>query len=231
MNPENKFILLLPILEERPNLIPLLKSLKWDFVKVIILIDSPQDGTIPLLEAEGFIPSEKIEIVLGKKQGLGKAIVKGLEYSLRFDFDYLLYMDSDFSHRPKDVLLMLNLIDPCYDFFLGSRYIPGGRVENWNFRRRLFSQTANLLVRTVKRIPLKDCTTGLRVLKKSAVKWLVKNGQLKNGYIFQVSTLKSLLKGGFKGKEIPITFVDRKKGKSKLSFPDIKEAGFWLLNL
>jgi dolichol-phosphate mannosyltransferase len=194
---------------------------------ILFIDDNSPDGTADKIislqqEFEGRVFLER----RSGKLGLGTAYIHGFKYSLERNYSYIFEMDCDFSHNPND---LIRLKEACYngaDVAIGSRYCKGGRVVNWPFSRWLMSYFASVYVRLILWIGIKDTTAGFKCYKKEVLERI----QLENipfkGYAFQVCMKYAAIKHGFLLKEIPITFVDREFGESKMSTKIFKEAFF-----
>ncbi|GBL34622.1 bifunctional apolipoprotein N-acyltransferase/polyprenol monophosphomannose synthase [Filimonas sp.] len=164
------------------------------------------------------------------KQGLGTAYIAGFKWGLQNQYDYLFEMDADFSHNPED---LIRLYQACHeggaDMSVGSRYTKGGRVENWPFNRVFISYGASVYVRLITWMHVKDCTAGFVCYKRKVLEKISLDDIRFIGYAFQIEMKYRTWKAGFSIKEIPITFIDRKEGHSKMSKGIIKEAilGVW----
>ena len=157
------------------------------------------------------------------KQGLGTAYIAGFKYALQNNYDFIFEMDADFSHDPNELKNFLIAIKEN-DLVLGSRYIYGVRVLNWPMARLLLSFFASVYTRIITGMPIKDATGGFKCFRRSVLEAIDLNKVRSNGYSFQIEmTFKAYCKG-FKIKEIPIIFIDRVKGKSKMSKKIVREA-------
>jgi dolichol-phosphate mannosyltransferase len=166
------------------------------------------------------------------KLGLGTAYIAGFKWSLSHEYEYTIEMDCDFSHNPDD---LSRLVDPAendkMDLVIGSRYVKGGNVENWPLGRKLMSFYASVYVRMVLWISIKDTTAGFKCYRNSALAQISLDSHVFKGYAFQIGMKYKMIKKGFKVKEIPITFKDRERGKSKMSGSIFKEAIFGVLKM
>ena len=158
-------IVIVPTYNERDNLASLIPAiLEVDgALDILIVDDGSPDGTGELAESLAMRTDRVRVLQRGSKQGLGTAYIEGFRYALSQGYDYMIQMDADFSHRPKDLPLLLKAAEDA-DLVIGSRNVPGGRVENWSFVRRFISKGGSLYARTLLSLPIKDCTGGLQVL-------------------------------------------------------------------
>ena len=166
------------------------------------------------------------------KEGLGRAYIAGFKVALEKGFEYIFEMDADFSHDPKEVPNFLKAIEDN-DLVLGSRYIKGVNVVNWPLRRLLLSYFANMYTRIVTGLPIQDATGGFKCFRREVLEKIDLDTIESNGYGFQIELSFKAWKKGFRVKEIPIIFVDRQFGESKLSKNIMWEAIFlvWKLRL
>lgn len=158
------------------------------------------------------------------KMGLGTAYIHGFKWALRNNYTYIFEMDADFSHNPKD---LIRLYEACAqghaDVAIGSRYVKGGKTENWPLDRSILSYGASLYVRLITRMPVKDSTAGFVCYRRKVLETINLDEIQFWGYAFQIEMKFTAWKLGFRLKEIPITFVDRKQGTSKMNRSIIKE--------
>jgi len=222
---DQKALVIIPTyneLENMPKLIPAVLSQDVN-VHILIVDDNSPDGTAKFVEEQSAINSRVHLIKREKKTGLGTAYIAGFKYALQNHYDYILEMDADFSHDPSEIKNFLIAIKEN-DLVLGSRYINGVRVLNWPMRRLLLSFFASIYTRLITGLPVHDATGGYKCFRRSVLEAIDLDKIRSNGYSFQIEmTFKAYAKG-FKIKEIPIVFVDRVKGKSKMSRKIVREA-------
>ena len=163
------------------------------------------------------------------KLGLGTAYIHGFKWALAREYEYVLEMDCDFSHNPKDLVRLLEEGRKGTDLVIGSRYCKGGRIRNWPFLRWLMSYFASIYVRVVLLINIKDTTAGFKCYRSCVLKNIELNNIHFKGYAFQICMKYAAYKKGCSIKEIPIVFEDRRFGESKMSTKIFKEAflGVW----
>lgn len=209
-------------LENIPRLIPEVLS-QDETIHILIVDDGSPDGTGKFVEDE-MQKNDRVHILKReKKMGLGTAYIAGFKYALQNNYDYIFEMDADFSHDPNELKNFLIAIKEN-DLVLGSRYINGVRVLNWPMARLLLSFFASVYTRIITGMPIKDATGGFKCFNRKVLEAIDLNKVRSNGYSFQIEmTFKAYAKG-FKIKEIPIVFVDRVKGKSKMSKKIVREA-------
>jgi len=221
----SKSLLIIPTYNEIDNLHRLLPHLLETYAELDILVvdDNSPDGTA------GFVKSVMAEnprvklIEREGKMGLGTAYVEGFNYMLSNGYDYAFQMDADFSHDPSEIKNFLVSIKD-YDLVIGSRYISGVNVVNWPMQRLLLSYFANKYTRFVTGIPVADATGGFKCFRRKVLESIDLSKIKSNGYSFQIEMNYKAWKAGFKIKEIPIIFVDRVKGNSKMSKKIVREA-------
>ena len=226
---------IIPTYNERENIsdiIDAVQNLGRNF-HVLIVDDGSPDGTADLVKEamdkyEGRIHLEERE----GKLGLGTAYVHGFRYALDRSFDYVYEMDADFSHNPEDLLRMSQELEAKEtDVVIGSRYVKGGKLENWPLDRILLSYGASIYVRLVTGLPVKDPTAGFIGYKAEVLRSIDLSKIESIGYAFQIEMKFAAWKQNFKLKEIPITFKDREKGESKMSSAIIREAAKGVLKI
>lgn len=198
---------------------------------VLFIDDASPDGTATIITN---LMSEFPErIFLEERQGklgLGTAYIHGFNWAINRKYDYIFEMDCDFSHNPDD---LIRLYQACAqdgaDFSIGSRYIKGGKVENWPIKRLVLSFFASVYVRLILWISIRDTTAGFKCYKRKVLEGINLEGNQFKGYAFQICMKYAAIKNGFKAKEVPITFIDRVYGESKMSSSIFKEAfiGVW----
>jgi dolichol-phosphate mannosyltransferase len=219
-----KAVLLLPTYNERENIITLLDRLRQAVthsgfeVAYLVIDDSSPDGTARVVR-EYAVKHDHVILLTGKKGGLGKALLRGMEYAVgKLDADVILQMDADLSHDPGDAPKFLKAISEGADFAVGSRYIPGGSIPgNWGLHRKIFSIVANAIVRMGLGYPrVHDWTGGYRAYRKRFVDQNKEAVRRYSGYVFQIAFLHGAVKAGAKIVEIPIHFSDRRFGRSKI---------------
>jgi len=209
-------------LENLPRLLPEVLS-KDESIDVLIVDDNSPDGTAAFVESQ-MKNNNRIHLIKRQsKQGLGTAYIAGFKYALQNNFQIIFEMDADFSHDPKEIPRFLDEIKNS-DVILGSRYINGVNVINWPLRRLLLSSFANLYTRVITGMPIHDATGGFKCFRREVLEAIDLDRVKSNGYAFQIEMTFKAWKNGFKVKEIPIIFVDRVKGKSKMSKKIVREA-------
>ncbi len=218
-------LLVLPTYNEKeniPNLTREIFALNLD-IDILVIDDNSPDGTGELVDRliEKY-PRLKILHREGTL-GLGSAYKSGFHYALEHDYDHILTMDADFSHRPKYLPAMLDM-GKDFDLVIGSRYVPGGGAQNWTIMRHIISRSANLYAKTLLGIKANDCTAGFRCYKRRVLEAIHPETILSSGYSFLVEMLYRCEAKGFTVGEVPIIFIDRFAGKSKISKNEITKA-------
>ena len=199
---------------------------------VLVIDDGSPDGTSQLVE-DRRANDERVHLITRSgKLGLGTAYCAGFAYALEHGFDIVLQMDADFSHDPKDLLRLLEDIN-TYDLVIGSRYIQGVNVINWPMSRLLLSWFANLYTRVITGMPVADATGGFKCFRSDVLRKIDLTKIRSNGYAFQIEMNYKAWRSGARVHEIPIIFMDRVHGVSKMSKNIVYEAAFlvWKLKL
>lgn len=222
----SKIWVVVPTYNEKENL-PILAekifALKIPDLHLMVVDDNSPDGTGRIAdELRNKYPITVIH--RSEKSGLGKAYVQGFS-SLPPDAEIIIQMDADLSHDPEVIPVMLGRIRDC-DVVLGSRYIPGGKTENWDFFRKLISRFGNFYARTILRLPYRDLTGGFKCFRREVLEKIDLPSLSSVGYNFQIETTYAAHKKGFRICEIPITFTERKTGASKFNIGIMLES-FW----
>ncbi|MBI5869871.1 MAG: polyprenol monophosphomannose synthase [Actinobacteria bacterium] len=223
------FTVILPTYNERENLERFVARLLEVFEtssldgRIIVVDDGSPDGTGEIADSLAARLDNLSVIHRAEKQGIGPAYVAGFKQALTTDTRYIMEMDCDFSHDPANIPAFLEAIKHA-DLVLGSRYVPGGRVENWGLLRRLISRWGGLYARLVLGIPVNDLTGGNKCFRREVLEALDLDAVSSQGYGFQIEMTYRAIRKGFKVKEIPITFSDRQLGQSKMSKRIVFEA-------
>jgi dolichol-phosphate mannosyltransferase len=227
-------IVIIPTYNERENiqeLLDRLMALPYD-LHVLIVDDNSPDGTASLVQ-EYKAREPRIHLLQRPgKMGLGSAYRDGFRYALQHGAEYIFEMDADFSHDPSAIGEFLKHADEV-DLVLGSRYLHGVTVVNWPLRRLILSYTANLYTRLVTGLPVNDATGGFKCFRRRALESVKLDKVQSDGYAFQIEMSFKCFKRGCRIREIPILFVDRRAGVSKMNRRIIWEAAWmvWKLRL
>jgi len=213
----NEAVVLMPTYNERDNLPAIVDEvLRAVPVDMLIIDDNSPDGTGTL--ADEIAAKEPRVQVLHRpgKQGLGRAYIDGFKWALQRDYKYIFEMDADFSHQPRYLPDFLREIKSA-DVVLGSRWVAGGGVENWSLSRKFISRGGSLYARTILGLGVKDLTGGFKCFRREVLQAIDLDSIQAAGYGFQIEMTFRCARKGFKIKETPIVFPDRKRGKSKMS--------------
>ncbi len=225
-----KTLIIIPTYNERENLPSLLEAV-FSYVPqttILVVDDNSPDGTGQLVE-EMRASDTRIHVLhRAGKLGLGTAYVAGFKYAIEQGFDAAFEMDADFSHDPRYLPDFLQAIEQA-DLVIGSRYIQGGGTPNWSFVRRLISGCGNIFARIMLGMRLHDCTAGYRCYRREVLEHIDLDSIQSQGYAFQVEMAYRVVRQKFRIVEIPIIFVDRKVGKSKMSRKIVFEAFGYVL--
>lgn len=208
--------------ENIKNLIRELQELKLDLL-IAVIDDSSSDGTAEIVKELQEEYDNILLFIRPKKLGLGTAIITGfrLILSLKNQPKYIITMDADYSHNPQDIPTLIHAANCGSDLVVGSRYCPGGKIIGSPWRRWIISRLANSIAATIIDIGVHDCTSGFRCYSRNYVETVLCDLHSQT-YEVQIETLKQARLHGFNAKEIPITFVNRKRGKSKLTATEAK---------
>jgi dolichol-phosphate mannosyltransferase len=216
--PPRRALVIVPTFNERDNLPPLTHALmEYPEVSLLVVDDRSPDGTGALADDLARQYSGRIEVMhRTTRPGLGRSYVDGIRLALTRPVDVICQMDSDLSHDPRHLRDLIAATEQA-DVAIGSRYIPGGAVVNWPMRRRLLSRFANAYIRLVTRLGPSDCTSGYRCWRRDALARVPLDRTGSEGYSFLVEMLFAASAVGLTIAEVPITFVERRLGESKLS--------------
>lgn len=211
-------IVIVPTFNERENL-PLLVDglMQHGNVSVLVVDDASPDGTGEVADTLVRRYAGRVEVMhrTGKK-GLGRSYVAGIAHVIDRPVDVICQMDADLSHDPKQLPSLIAGTDSA-DTVIGSRYIPGGAIVNWPARRRMLSRFANIYIRGVTRLSARDCTSGYRCWRRAALATLPLETFTSDGYSYLVEMLFVAARSGLRILEVPITFVERRQGASKVT--------------
>jgi len=227
-----KILVVIPTYNESdnlPRLIPDVLSQAPD-LEILVVDDHSPDGTAEIVRR--FMERDPRVHLLERptKAGLGSAYVAGFKYALQHAYEFVFEMDADFSHNPKEIPTFLEKIREC-DLVLGSRYTNGVRVLNWPIQRLLLSYSANVYTRIMTGLPLNDATGGFKCFRRTVLESINLDRVKSNGYAFQIEMSYMAWKKGFRIAEVPIVFLDRRAGSSKMSKQIVYEALYMLWTL
>ncbi|MDQ1536603.1 MAG: dolichol-phosphate mannosyltransferase [Actinomycetota bacterium] len=216
--PVAKIVVLIPTYNEREN-VPLIVSRLRTAVPeadVLVLDDNSPDGTGAAADRLAADDNQVQVLHRERKEGLGAAYLDGFAWGLERGYDVLVEMDADGSHQPEQLRSLLAALERA-DVALGSRWVPGGSVVNWPLHRKALSLGGNLYVRVLLGMPIGDATGGFRAYRASALRTVDLHEVASQGYCFQVDLLWRAMRAGLSVVEVPITFVERTIGESKMS--------------
>lgn len=227
-----KIIVVIPTYNERENIEKLCSSIlsQDDRIHVLIVDDNSPDGTGAIADRIAATTSRVKVLHRSGKLGLGSAYREGFRIALNDNADYVMEMDADFSHDPAMLPLFIEKIAHC-DLVIGSRYINGVSVVNWPIRRLILSYCASVYTRMITGLNLSDCTGGFKCFRREALNAIDIDSIKSDGYSFQIEMNYRCHEKGFKICEIPIIFVDRHAGTSKMSKQIVREAVFMVWKL
>jgi dolichol-phosphate mannosyltransferase len=229
-----KKIVLIPTYNEKENIesiITMVMNLSAGY-HILVIDDGSPDGTASIVKAlmTSFPDRLFIEERSGKL-GLGTAYIHGFKWALKNQYDYIIEMDADFSHNPNDLDRLIDACEQGADVSVGSRYVKGGATENWPMDRLIYSKGGSAYTRIITGMPVKDPTAGFVCYKNKVLAAIDLDKINFIGYAFQIEMKFASWRLGFKIKEVPILFIDRKIGVSKMSKGIIKEAILGVLNM
>jgi dolichol-phosphate mannosyltransferase len=226
-----KVVIIVPTYNERGNIAALLASLQSEFTRmrhdmhVLVVDDNSPDNTAELVR-EAMQTHPNVHLLTGEKAGLGAAYIRGMQHAIgELRADVVFEMDADFSHDPADVPRLLAALESGADFVIGSRHVAGGSIPaEWSLLRKLNSAGGNWVARYVAGLyGIRDCTAGFRAIRASILRQIDFSALRVKGYAFQVALLHQAVTLGAVVNEVPVHFVDRKRGQSKLGLADITE--------
>lgn len=212
----SKTLVVIPTFNERENITRLIPSVleALPTAHILVVDDNSPDGTANAVK-EFNLPNVHL-LLREKKNGLGRAYLAGFAWGLERDYEAIVEMDADFSHRPVDLVKIVEALKD-EDFVVGSRWVDGGGTKNWSFLRYLVSRGGSLYTRLILGFPLFDWTGGFNAWKRKVLETIDLKKVQSEGYSFQIELKFRALKAGFKGREVPIFFENRKLGESKMS--------------
>lgn len=228
-------VIIIPTYNEKENIermIHTLMQLEHGF-DVLVVDDGSPDGTADIVKGLIETYSGRVHIIeRSGKLGLGTAYITGFKWALKEGYEYIFEMDADFSHNPDDVPLLYSACaDLGYDLSIGSRYVSGVNVVNWPMGRVLMSYFASKYVRFITRIPVCDTTAGFNCYRRKVLETMDLDAIRFKGYAFQIEMKFTAHMCGFKIKEVPVIFVNRVLGTSKMSGGIFSEALFGVIKM
>ncbi|MBW0176339.1 polyprenol monophosphomannose synthase [Sediminibacterium sp.] len=230
-----KKLVIIPTYNEKDNIASIIAAVfELDAgYHVLVIDDASPDGTASIVKS--LMPHYHKQLFLEERKGklgLGTAYIHGFKWGITRSYDFIFEMDADFSHNPKDLeRLFQACVQEGADVAVGSRYVPGGKTENWPLDRQLYSRGGALYTRLLTWMPVNDPTAGFVCYKRQVLEAINLDEIEFVGYAFQIEMKFVAWKLGFRIKEVPITFVDRKIGVSKMSKGIIKEGVLGVLKI
>jgi dolichol-phosphate mannosyltransferase len=225
--PLGRVVVIIPTYNERENLDPIVARVRSSVpgADVLVVDDNSPDGTGEL--ADKLSTGDQQISVLHRpgKGGLGAAYIAGFGWALERGYAAMIEMDADGSHQPEDLPRLLRALEGA-DLVIGSRWIPGGTVRNWPKSREALSRGANTYARLMLRVPIRDTTAGFRAYRAETLRAIALDTVRSQGYCFQIDLTLRAVNAGLTVLEVPITFIDRTRGASKMSRAVMAEA-FW----
>ena len=220
-------LVILPTYNEAGNITRLFKELKEKFsdIDILHIDDNSPDGTAEIALEYGL--SNYRQIRNFRKMGLGSSYRQGFQWAIERNYKYVITMDSDGSHQIKELEPLLEAIDN-YDLVIGTRWMPKGRVVNWPLYRQLISKFGTWYAKKALKLPYRDLTSGFRVYRCSMLKKLNLGKLDSKGYVFQIQMVEAIVKNSGRIKEVPISFIERIQGRSKMSGTIALEAFIWI---
>ncbi len=221
-----RVLVLTPTYNEAANIEPVLRQVRAALpdARIAVVDDASPDGTADIAERVGAEIGGVQVIRRTAKDGLGNAYRAAFDIALGTDADVIVQMDADLSHDPATLPLMIAKLEAGYDMVIGSRYVPGGATQNWPWSRRVLSKCGNWYTATALGLPLHDLTAGFRAWRRDALAAVEPGATRADGYAFLTELAMRAHDRGLKVGEVPILFVDRTHGTSKMSHHVIRES-------
>jgi len=218
-------LVIIPTYQEAENIGPILERVldATPSAQVLVVDDASPDGTGKIADALSDEDSRVHVLHRVAKRGLGAAYIAGFDWALARRYRVIVEMDADGSHAPEQLPRLLRALQHA-DLVLGSRWVPGGAIVNWPRRREMLSRGGNLYTRLALGIELRDATGGYRAYRREVLDKIDYRGVASEGYCFQIDLARRALAAGFRVEEVPITFVERVRGESKMSGDIVREA-------
>ena len=234
MNPSDS-IVIIPTYNEKENIENIIRAVFGleKMFHILVIEDGSPDGTADIVRRlQQEFPDRLFMVERSGKQGLGTAYICGFKWGLEHGYDYIFEMDADFSHNPNDLpRLYAACANDGNDVAIGSRYVSGVNVVNWPMGRVLMSYYASRYVQFITRIPVRDTTAGFKCYRRRVLETIDLDDIRFKGYAFQIEMKYTAYKCGFKIKEVPVIFVNRELGTSKMNSSIFGEAVFGVLRL
>lgn len=220
-----RVVVIIPTYNERENLELITGRVRAAIPEVDVLVadDNSPDGTGAIADALAAADDHVLVLHRKGKEGLGAAYLAGFDWALEHGYDVIVEMDADGSHQPEQLPLLLDALRDA-DLVLGSRYVAGGSVVNWPRSREVLSRGGNVYTRVMLGVPIKDATGGYRAFRADTLRKLDLTGVESKGYCFQVDLARRAVRSGLRVREVPIEFVERELGTSKMDQRIVVEA-------
>lgn len=228
-------IVIIPTYNEKENIENIIRAVlsKEKGFHILIIDDGSPDGTASIVESLQKEYSNRLFLLQREgKLGLGTAYITGFKWALSHQYDYIFEMDADFSHNPDDLIRLYKVCaEEGYDVAIGSRYVSGVNVVNWPMCRVLMSYFASKYVRTITGLPIHDTTAGFKCYHRRVLETIDLDAVRFKGYAFQIEMKFTAYQCGFKLKEVPVIFINRELGTSKMDSSIFGEAMFGVIRL
>lgn len=229
---ENSKLIIIPTYNESAVIVDLIDKIRGlaPDADILIVDDNSPDETGKIIDK---ISAEEPHIKClhrPQKRGIGPAYIDGFKWALSKNYGYILQMDADFSHNPEYIPVLFETAR-AHDLVIGSRYTLGGKIENWNILRKFVSRFGSFYSKVMLNLPINDLTGGFKCFKSSTLKKIELDKILTRGYAFQIETTYRAFQNGASIKEIPIIFIDRREGQTKMTWSIFFEAIFGVLKL
>ncbi|WP_283136780.1 polyprenol monophosphomannose synthase [Rhizohabitans arisaemae] len=227
MSDVGRVLVIIPTYNERENIGAIVGRVRAAVPDASVLIadDNSPDGTGKVADELAAAAPDAVHVLHRPgKQGLGAAYIAGFRWGLERGYDVLVEMDADGSHQPEELPSLLNRLARGADLVIGSRWVRGGKVVNWPAKREFLSRGANLYTRLLLGLPVRDATAGFRAYRATTLQKIGIDEVMSQGYCFQIDLTLRTVRHGLRVREVPITFVDRTVGASKMSRSIMVEA-------
>jgi dolichol-phosphate mannosyltransferase len=220
-----RVLVIIPTFNERENVEAIVGRVRAAVpaVDVLVVDDNSPDGTGELADGLAAVDDQVKVVHRTAKDGLGRAYLAGFRWALEHGYDVMVEMDADGSHRPEELPLLLNALREA-DLVIGARWVPGGEVVNWPKSREVLSRSANAYAKVMLGVPLHDATAGYRAFRATTLEKIGLDEVDSRGYCFQIDLALRAVRQGLRVVEVPITFVERAQGTSKMSRNIVAEA-------
>lgn len=216
------FLICIPTYNESTNILQIIERFRsFTDAAILVIDDNSPDGTAKIVEDGNF--ANTFVLKRSKKEGLGPAYLAGFTWGLERDFQYFVECDADGSHQPEELPRLISAVEGC-DLVIGTRWMPGGKVENWPLIRKAISRIGTKYAQIALGLPYKDLTSGYRIISRKALSTIPFTEISSHGYGFQIEMAMRIHNAGFPIAQTPITFIERTRGQSKMSKRIVLEA-------